>query len=217
MPTDIYLVRHGETHWNLTGRLQGRADVSLSRRGVAQARRVGQYLHDLLSGEREVALYSSPLRRARQTAQIIARHLDVEYQLSPNLTEMCFGRWEGLSRPEIEQRQPGFLRRWQTEADQVVFPSGETCQQVDARASAALGELVRRHTGSQLVLVTHGQVIRGLLCLGLRLEPGVRNLINLDNGSVSHLVTSGEGNWRVAESNRVPAPVPDDTVTPPNT
>ena len=161
MTPPIVFVRHGETDWNVAGRLQGQTDIALNPRGRDQAASVGRTLrkHDLSSH----AYLASPLSRAAETMRLMrgAMGLDVEtFGFDDRLKEMGFGRWEGLTFPEVRERDPnGMAAR---EADRWSFrpPDGESYDDVTARLSALIAGLDR-----PMVLVSHGGVARALLAL----------------------------------------------------
>lgn len=149
--TRLVLIRHGETDWNVIGRYQGQADPPLNRQGLQQAQRL---VEELRPAGLEL-LYSSPLRRAWQTAEIVARALDLPLYPEPRLMEIHQGAWQGRLRSEIEAGYPELFRRWQDEPWEVTPPGGESLQQVQARVYAALDDIVARHEGQVIGLVTH--------------------------------------------------------------
>src|SRR5213082_1136682 len=106
--TEILLVRHGETEWNRESRFQGHADPSLNELGREQAAELAA----ALAGERLAAVYSSPLRRALETAQIIAAPHRLDAVPVDGLREVDVGSWQGLTRDEVEHRFPQQFRRW---------------------------------------------------------------------------------------------------------
>jgi broad specificity phosphatase PhoE len=161
----IYLVRHGETEWNVARRLQGRQESPLTPRGRGQAAAMADLLADLVAIEppRELRLVSSPLGRARQTAEAIATRLDLPLELDDRLAEIAFGDWEGRLHDEVAPTHPEVLatREWLVSA-----PGGETFEEVWARAAAFLAEQPPE-TNRQVIAVSHGvtgRVIRG--CYG---------------------------------------------------
>lgn len=149
--TRLILIRHGETDWNVEGRYQGQADPPLNDRGKAQARRLAEELE----GIGLEVLYASPLRRALHTAQTIAERLDLPLHIEPRLMEIHLGRWQGLLWTEIAARYPDLFRRWQTEPWEVTPPGGESLAQVQARVYAAVDDILARHPGRCVGLVTH--------------------------------------------------------------
>ena len=151
MPARIVLIRHGETDWNAEDRYQGQLDPPLNRRGIAQARRLAEEL----KGAGLQALYSSPLQRALQTAEIISQALDIPLHTDPRLKEIRQGEWEGLLRSEIAARYPELFRRWLEEPWAATPPGGESLAQVRERVIAAVSEIASRHRGEKVGVVTH--------------------------------------------------------------
>ena len=155
--TTLLLVRHGETDWNLQSRFQGHADPPLNETGLAQARQ----LATMLAPRPLAAVYSSPLRRALQTAQIVAEPHGLRPEPVEGLREVDVGAWQGLSRDEVEQRFPEQFRRWLAFGQG--WEDGETYEEMGRRAVATLLELARRHEGETVLGVTHGGPIRAAL------------------------------------------------------
>ncbi|MCW5603954.1 MAG: histidine phosphatase family protein [Burkholderiales bacterium] len=156
--TQLILIRHGETVWNLERRMQGHRDSPLSEAGVRQARRLGERMR----GEAFDALYSSDLGRAHRTAQSIAEATGREILVDARLRERHFGVFEGLTSAEIERDHPGEFERFRSRDPDYVVPGGESALQFYARCLACLEELVRRHAGGRIVAVTHGLVLDAL-------------------------------------------------------
>lgn len=147
----IWLARHGETDWNARRRVQGCSDVPLNAAGEAQARALG----DFLRREARVArVYTSEMRRARATAQIVAEALGAPVEARPGLQEMALGAWEGHSWQEIRRRWPELHARWAASRRGVRPPGGETYQEVLARFVPAVVRIAREAQGEALI-VTH--------------------------------------------------------------
>jgi probable phosphoglycerate mutase len=157
--TTLLLVRHGETDWNREQRFQGHADPPLNQTGRAQA----VDLSVELAAEPIAAVYSSPLRRAFETAEIVAAAHDHQPVTLDALMEVDVGSWQGLSRAELEKRHPEELARWLDDADGFQFDGGESYAQLGARVIPALLELAARHPGERVLAVTHGGPIRTTL------------------------------------------------------
>lgn len=154
--TRISFVRHGETDWNVELRMQGHIDLPLNARGEAQARAVGRYFSD----ESAVALYSSDLLRARQTAQPIAESLGLTVQLLPALRERHFGRCEGLVFSEIlAQYADDAQAMLSRDPDYAPPGGGESRRQHQQRVLTCIDHLVHVHAGQSIVVVTHGGVL----------------------------------------------------------
>lgn len=152
--TTFLLVRHGETDWNRESRFQGHADPPLNARGREQARA----LAETLAGEPIVAAYASPLRRALETAEIVAQRLAVPVETDEGLREVDVGEWQGLTRSEIEQRFPEAYASWIDYGPG--WESGETYEAMGARVVAALRRLAARHGDDTVLVVTHGGPVR---------------------------------------------------------
>ena len=153
----IFLVRHGETDWNRVGRWQGHADPPLNERGREQAR-------DLARRLRRFSLdraYSSDLRRARETAEILAGELGLELTLDRDLREIDVGEWSGLTRDEVELRYPEAFTRWRAH-DGPGWTQGETHEQMRSRALAAILRIARDHAHQSVLVVSHGGPIRAV-------------------------------------------------------
>jgi len=163
MPTTIVLARHGETDWNRERRYQGHADTPLNEAGRQQA----VVLADALRDEGLTAVYTSPLRRAAETANIVARRLGLEAEELEALREIDVGDWQGLTVDEVKTRFPERLDvAWRSG-----WPNGETHEQLGARVLPALLDLERRHAGGRILGVTHAGPIRAALAAAARLSP----------------------------------------------
>jgi broad specificity phosphatase PhoE len=157
----IFLVRHGETEWNLTRRYQGWGDSPLTPRGVAQAEAIGRHLARM-SEAQGAAVVASPLGRARRTAELIqaARADPTPIQFDERLREISIGSWDGLDRAEIDARSPGIFQR---DGREWYFhtPGGETYDAFALRIAAWLSD----QGEGTLIAVAHGvvtRVLRGL-------------------------------------------------------
>jgi broad specificity phosphatase PhoE len=151
------MARHGETDWNRERRFQGRADPSLNDLGREQA---GD-LAEVLAREHVSALYTSPLQRAVETAEIVGRRLQLPVDVVPDLMEIDVGSWSGLTHGEIAERFPENWQRWRDYGPG--WDDGESYEQLGLRAVPVVLELARRHPTERIVLITHGGVIRCVL------------------------------------------------------
>ena len=152
--TTILLARHGETDWNREGRFQGHADPPLNRTGRAQA----VDLSAALMAEQLAAVYSSPLRRALETAEVLATSHGLEPVPVDDLREVDVGSWSGLTRAEVEERFPAQFARWLDYGQG--WEDGETYEEMGRRAVDALLLLAAAHDGERVLAVTHGGPIR---------------------------------------------------------
>lgn len=152
--TELLLVRHGETDWNVESRFQGHADPPLNDTGREQARA----LADELARQRIDAVYTSDLARARETAAIVAARLGVDVVLRRELREIDVGEWEGLTWDDIDARFPNGRRRWEERGHG--WERGESYDQLGERVVAALREIAAAHPGGRVLVVGHGGTIR---------------------------------------------------------
>ena len=188
----MLLVRHGRTAWSQEGRYQGRSDPPLSRDGVEEASGAAQRLP--LTGA--AAVFSSPLGRARSTAEIICRALHWEPPcIEPDLMEIAYGSWEGLTQLQVKSMWPEQMRHWKRSPQTFQFPSGETLEAAGARLTRFFGEVQRRLDGDPsmpVVAVTHCGLIRlaTLMATGAPLER-FRH-IRIDPASVHRFTLAGQ-------------------------
>lgn len=176
----VLLARHGETDWNREGRFQGHADPPLNDLGRAQARE----LADRLVHEPLAAVYASPLRRAYETAEIVAAARDLPLRSVPGIREVDVGSWSGLTRAEIEERFPVGYRRWLEFGHG--WDDGETYQELGERVLPALLGLAEAHDGARVLAVTHGGPIRATVAYasGLAYGEARRTLTIVENCGV---------------------------------
>lgn len=179
--TRFFLVRHGQTEWNLVERFRGRLDIKLNETGVHQAEAAGRSLR----GSGIVAIYSSPLSRAFQTAEAIGAALGLPVSPMDELVDFNFGDWQGLTPEEVEARYPGQHQQWLTAPASVRPPGGETLQDVRRRVVEALGRLARIHQDETIALVTHKVVCRIMLLAILDLDNSHYWRIEQDNTAIS--------------------------------
>lgn len=185
--TRIYLVRHGETAWNAGGKFQGHSDVPLSDRGREQAKALASRLKSLKID----AFYSSDLSRARETAEILAEpHQGTVFYL-PELREINFGLWEGLTFKEIAETYSELSAQWWTTPLTTQIPSGESLQQVVDRCSKAITDIVTGHPGATIVIAAHGGVIRIIVGAALDLNLNCFWKLRMDNVSLTILEYHG--------------------------
>jgi len=195
--TTLLLARHGETDWNRARRWQGHADRPLTERGWAQAAALAERLADIALD----AVYASDLRRARDTAAVVAARQGIEVIELRELREVDVGSWEGLTREEAEARFPEGYRRWL--AGGTGWDDGETYEEMSARVLAAVGQIARANEGGRPLVVSHGGPIRAIhaAALGLRVdayrrirpvEPNARlSAVCVEDGRLTELHPAG--------------------------
>lgn len=162
--TIFYLIRHGETEWNVAGRLQGHSDSPLTEQGLAQVRARAKSLRHI----RFAAFYSSDLLRALRTAEIIALHHGLSVVSREELRERHFGQYEGYKIDDYKQQlQEQLAKRRQLVDDQLnhfeLFTGYETDEKLATRFTTILQQLTTSHLGQTVGVVTHGEVLRVLL------------------------------------------------------
>jgi broad specificity phosphatase PhoE len=176
MPS-LILIRHGETEWNVEGRYQGQADPPLNSKGQQQALILAHKLKDIGLD----LLVSSPLKRAAQTAQILANKLNLSIFYDTRLMEIHQGDWQTRLRSEIEQHYPELFHRWETEPWQVTPPNGENLSQVQQRVNEFLDELLSLHPDSRIGIITHRIPIALIKMRYQGLDPDIVRSLDLPN------------------------------------
>lgn len=177
MPTELVVIRHGETVWNSERRMQGQRNSALSELGRAQARALGKRLQN----ERFDYLYSSDLDRAYETAQAVATLTGHEIRLDQRLRERAFGIFEGLTRDEMADRHPEEYARFRARDPDYAVPGGESPRVFHERCMNCFTEIANRHLGARVVVVAHGLLLAALYRVvhGLDLQqPRSLDLIN---------------------------------------
>lgn len=192
MSTHLLLLRHGETDWNTQKRIQGQTDTALNARGHAQARA----LVAATSGLHIDAVYSSDLARARDSASYLADARGLEVTALPELRERHLGMFQGYTGAEAQARWPEEYARYKRRDTTQTLGEGESLQQLRQRVIAACGELIARHPGGHVALVTHAGVIDIAYrhALGRTLD-SARDF-EIVNASVHRLVCDASG-WTV--------------------
>lgn len=177
----LYIVRHGETVWNHALRYQGHADIPLNDRGIQQAHSLGRRLQK----ENFDAFYASDLKRAYDTASIIASYHGGKVEARPALREINFGRWEGLRRDEIKARFSEIAEQWWSTPLTTRLPDGESLQDVVDRAVGALREIAARHPDGRVLVVSHGGTIRACIGYLLGLDLNTYWRLRQDNAALN--------------------------------
>jgi phosphoserine phosphatase len=195
---DIVLVRHGATDWNLQGRCQGSSDRELSEAGLRQAEQIAA----LLAHEKINAVYSSHLRRARQTAELISQPHRLSVLIEEQLCELDHGELEGLTFNEIKTRYAEFLSRWRSEPADIRVPGGERLADVAERAWNQLNAIVQRHAGAErIVVVSHNFPILGIVCRISGTHLNDYRTFHLDPCGVTRLGHDTERGWTITHVN----------------
>jgi broad specificity phosphatase PhoE len=162
--TILYLARHGESDWNAENRFQGHVDRPLTSRGRAQAAALAQRLSEIPLD----AVYSSPLRRALETAAAVATEKGLRLVALPDLREVDVGTWAGLSRPEVAARFPQAFQRWLDGGEG--WEGGETYRQMSERVLGVVLEIAARHRDGSVLIVSHGGPIRAVVAAAAQMD-----------------------------------------------
>ncbi len=188
--TRLVVIRHGETDWNAGQRVQGHTDIELNPLGVWQAERMAEALAD----EGVQAIYSSDLRRARATAEALARRVGLPVQVAPGLREREFGSFEGLTFAEIDARWPAEALRWRGRDPAFAPPEGGEALTPFYRRVVDTGEtLAARHRGQLVALVAHGGVLDCLYRAAARVALDAPRSWMLGNATINRLLHSDQG------------------------
>ncbi|WP_371371356.1 alpha-ribazole phosphatase [Sporomusa aerivorans] len=179
--TRLIIVRHGQTLWNLERKYQGHSDIALTEKGLQQAEAVAARL----AAESIEAVYASDLSRAYKTAECIAVKHNLKVNVVPELREIRFGEWEGLTYEEITVRWPGLLGKLWSTPDEIEIPGGETFRQLKERAYDAVNRIVAAHPEQTVAVVAHGGTIGTIICAMLNIHLNHVWSIRQDNTAVN--------------------------------
>jgi probable phosphoglycerate mutase len=188
-PTRVFVLRHGETACNAELRIQGHLDAPLNALGLRQAEALGA----ALAGEGIGAIYSSDLARAWQTAGAVQRATGAPLLADAALRERAFGRFEGLTYAEIEQRWPDEVARWRRREAGFAPGGGEPLAGFYARCVGAAAALAERHPGQTIAIVAHGGVLDCLYRAATGLDLAAPRSWQLGNAAINRLLWHGEG------------------------
>lgn len=193
----ILLVRHGQVQWNSAGgrveRFRGRIDVPLNADGEQQAGAVARRIRQEFTVD---AVYSSPLQRAWRTATAIGEEVGCPVKALAGLNDQDFGDWQGLTIDEVAERYPDLFALWRNQPHRLQIPGGETFDQVRERVVAAVEDVIARHEGQTVVLVSHRAVCRVLLCAMLGLGNDAFWRIRQDNTALN-VVRHQDGRYTI--------------------
>lgn len=196
--TLIILVRHGECEGNVKGMFRGRADFPLNERGFVQAQDLAQELKSFPVKY----IYSSPLIRARQTAEAIGEQSGVEVKVEEKFNNIELGSWEGRFMKKIAQEYPKEWELWVHNPEKLKVEDMETLYDVQKRAKACLDSLVSQHNGEVLVVVSHRAVLKPLIAACLNIASPYFWKIHLDTASYSLLSCKNGRGYCLIQSNQ---------------
>lgn len=192
----LYIIRHGQTDWNLAGKIQGRKDIPLNDQGRLQARALAEGM----KGQPLAAVYSSPQIRALETAKAIAEPFGLSVECLPQLVEISYGSWEGRTAQDILTADYELYDAWWKHPASVAPPGGETLSQVDERCTAAW-EYIRSRMSGDTAVVSHGSTLAHFIVHLLKGQPEAREII-VGNASITTMeYFPEEGICRLVELN----------------
>jgi broad specificity phosphatase PhoE len=192
----VYLVRHGQTAWNVGEIFRGRADIPLDETGKREVHLAGETLRD----ETLHAVYSSPLSRSMETAENIAKFHDISVTPLDAIVDISYGEWEGLGNQEVQQKYPELHALWLSEPHKVLFPGGESLDEVRSRTIAALDDLLVKHQEENFALVAHRVPNKVICCALLGLDNSHFWRIQQDTAS-TNLFVYRNGQWIISYLN----------------
>lgn len=156
MNTEIFLVRHGETKWNADGRFQGCTDINLSEEGIIQA----QFLKERFK-ENFNCIYTSPLKRARKTAEIISENTDMTPIIAKDIREINFGEWEGLTLNQIKSKYNDEFNLWRGDEINAALIGGDlSLKNAGTRSRNEILRIAEENMGKKIIIVAHGGIIK---------------------------------------------------------
>ena len=193
----IFLIRHGEVKWNRENSYIGSTDLPLNANGTSQAGLVAEYLE-----RRNVsAVYSSDLIRAHETAEIIAARLGLPVHAIPDLREVDYGEWEGLTESEVRERYPRIFRAWRRDPSGVRIPGGETFAELRDRAFPAFCRIAQAHPDENIAVVAHKSTNRVILCSILGVDINNYRRVGQGNSALNVIETRKDGRMVVQTIN----------------
>jgi probable phosphoglycerate mutase len=177
----FYIVRHGQTNWNILGKTQGHGNSDLTKSGESQARELAEAMVNYPIDY----VYSSDLGRAVQTAEIVGEKIGIEVQKTTALREMGFGVWEGLLIEEIKKDHADTYDTWRNEPHLVNIPEGETLHIIQERLDNFIKEINEKYDNKHILLVSHSVTVRVMLLSFL--NSGMENIyrIKQDNTALN--------------------------------
>ncbi len=177
----LFLIRHGQTDWNTKGKIQGNSDIELNDIGVKQAEELSKKL--LAENYSFSKIYSSSLKRAAKTAEILSENTNIEYITIDGIKEMNFGLWEGLSWSEVKDKYPSEYEEWFIKRRYTKTPKGESYQDMLDRVLMAIYKIINENS-ENVVIVTHSAVIMSIQCYLTNTSFDQMTKFKTDNGSV---------------------------------
>ena len=179
--TVIVLVRHGECRGNREGLFRGRSNFPLNRIGLSQARELAKEIKPLSPDK----IFTSPLSRARQTAEAINQECNSEIEVREGMNNIELGPWEGKAKEYIAEKYPEQWQLWLNEPEKMMVPGMEPLDKVQQRAHADLNDIIQHYSGKTIIIVSHRAVLKPLIACCIRINKPYFWRIHLDTASYS--------------------------------
>ena len=187
----LLLIRHGETPWNRERRVQGcRSDTELGQRGREQAEKIALVLRK----QRVDAIYSSPLKRAVDTAKAIAQACGLGVNVASDLREIDAGELEGLSQEELRKRYKEFWKEWRESDPSFPLPGGESLEGLQRRAWGEIERIIERHPEETVAVIGHLLANLAIICRAVGLDLGHMGRLRQDPAAINILQITQQGN-----------------------
>lgn len=179
--TKIYIVRHGQTEWNIQGKIQGHANAPLTEKGLGQ----GELVANRLKDEVIDVIYASDLDRARITAEKISKSTGAKLIITEELREMSFGIWEGMLFTEVKEKYPEDFLKWLSKPEDLKIENGETLFTLENRMERVINDIMSKHEGENICIVSHGTALKTLILHLLKMPLTNYKNLAMDNVSIS--------------------------------
>lgn len=197
MITKLLLIRHGETSWNALGKFQGCTDIELSEAGILQA----SYLKKALNDSFDV-LYTSPLKRAVKTAEVLCEGTKVTPIVEQNIREINFGDWEGLTIKEISETYPDTFKKWRNDDIDAPITGGDgSIRLASERAKACITDIIDKNKGKTIAVVAHGGIIKASLIGLFDFKMSMYQKMSLGNTAVTEIHINDQNNMILTRFN----------------
>lgn len=184
MKTKLLLIRHGETNWNKMGKFQGTIDIELTEEGRQQATLLNKRLKDKFD-----CIYASPLKRAKETAKILADSSNKKLNIAENMKEINFGSWEGLTIKEIKEQFNDEFNNWKTDKVEASIVGGEgSLKKASIRGTNCVLDIVKKNKGQTIAIVAHGGIIKASLIGIFNWDMTMYHKSALGNTSITEII-----------------------------
>ena len=180
----LFFIRHGQTDWNVKGKIQGSRDIELNNTGILQAEELSRKVIE--NEYRFTKIYTSQQKRATKTAEILSKAINVDYILAEGIEEINFGEWEGLSWSEVQEKFPVEHEIWFNNRRYTRSPKGESYQDLLERVLATINKIMIENT-EEVAIVTHSAVIMCLQCYMTNTPFDEMMKFSMDNSAIVEL------------------------------